>query len=428
MGRTEAAIPDVAEAVKPPRDGERHEAAIALVASRGSQLRAIARRYSICADDADDAYQRSLEILLRKAPTTDEEALTRWMSTVIKREAFAVRRFREQLLCGRGGLRAASPDLVEAAPSETAGPADLALRREQMEQSAEALNTLKPDELHALVLLAEGFSYAEIGKITGWTYTKVNRCLTEGRRRFVEAYASIEAGRRCGELAEQLSAFCDGELSGKAEETVRRHLGSCGYCRATALEYRGVPQRVIALTPAVAVVAPAARPLLHRAHDWLVGAQLKILGAGDGVGTVAAASGGGRGGGLALAAKVLAVCAGTAGAGAACVATGVVPEPVRDQLPLLREHDAEPAQTQPRVPDTDAPAPPAPRPGQQTAEQQQTAPPDQPSPAPVEQEFSPEAVVSPQPSAGPATEGGGGSSGGAGSKPRLTGGSGEFGP
>jgi DNA-directed RNA polymerase specialized sigma24 family protein len=33
------------------------------------------------------------------------------------------------------------------------------------------------------VLQAEGYSYAEIQAITGWSYTKVNRCLAEGRAR-----------------------------------------------------------------------------------------------------------------------------------------------------------------------------------------------------------------------------------------------------
>jgi DNA-directed RNA polymerase specialized sigma24 family protein len=48
---------------------------------------------------------------------------------------------------------------------------------------ARALRRLKPDERRALVLKAEGFSYAEICELNGWTYTKVNRCLAEGRAR-----------------------------------------------------------------------------------------------------------------------------------------------------------------------------------------------------------------------------------------------------
>ena len=35
----------------------------------------------------------------------------------------------------------------------------------------------------ALILQAQGYSYAEIQQLCGWTYTKVNRCLAEGRAR-----------------------------------------------------------------------------------------------------------------------------------------------------------------------------------------------------------------------------------------------------
>ena len=44
-----------------------------------------------------------------------------------------------------------------------------------------ALADLKRDECRALWLLGLGLSYAEICEVTGWTYTKVNRCLSEGR-------------------------------------------------------------------------------------------------------------------------------------------------------------------------------------------------------------------------------------------------------
>ena len=71
-----------------------------MIDSHDSVFRRTARRYSICADDAEDAYQRSLEILLTKAPPIDGDALVRWMQVVTKREALAVRRQRERLLSG----------------------------------------------------------------------------------------------------------------------------------------------------------------------------------------------------------------------------------------------------------------------------------------------------------------------------------------
>ena len=68
------------------------QAALGLLARHGSAVLATARRYAATPEDAEDAYQRSLEILLTKAPTTREEELLRWLRTVVKHEAFALRR------------------------------------------------------------------------------------------------------------------------------------------------------------------------------------------------------------------------------------------------------------------------------------------------------------------------------------------------
>jgi DNA-directed RNA polymerase specialized sigma24 family protein len=43
------------------------------------------------------------------------------------------------------------------------------------------LAALKRDERRALSLLAAGYSYREIGQLTDWAYTKVNRYIAEGR-------------------------------------------------------------------------------------------------------------------------------------------------------------------------------------------------------------------------------------------------------
>src|SRR5881227_4204036 len=65
-------------------------AALALLARHSAGLLATARRYSASPEDAEDAYQRGVEILLTKAPTTSEADLLPWLKTVVKHEAFAV--------------------------------------------------------------------------------------------------------------------------------------------------------------------------------------------------------------------------------------------------------------------------------------------------------------------------------------------------
>ena len=62
-------------------------------------------------------------------------------------------------------------DPLDLIASDAPGPNDRAARRERVARSGEALRALKPQEVRALTLKAQGYSYAEIGEITGWTYT-----------------------------------------------------------------------------------------------------------------------------------------------------------------------------------------------------------------------------------------------------------------
>jgi DNA-directed RNA polymerase specialized sigma24 family protein len=72
-------------------------------------------------------------------------------------------------------------DLSEVLPTDAPGPAERVQRNELLAERRRDLAALKRDERRALWLLALGLSYAEICEATGWTHTKVNRCLSEGR-------------------------------------------------------------------------------------------------------------------------------------------------------------------------------------------------------------------------------------------------------
>src|SRR3954468_17234606 len=80
---------------RPPR-GDVEPIAIELVRRHGPEIMAVARRHSRTPEDAEDAYQRGLEILLTKAPSTAPEHLLPWLKTVVKHEAFALHRARER--------------------------------------------------------------------------------------------------------------------------------------------------------------------------------------------------------------------------------------------------------------------------------------------------------------------------------------------
>jgi RNA polymerase sigma factor (sigma-70 family) len=378
-----------------PDDAARKRAAVEMYARNETVLRRAATRYSLCADDAEDAMQRGLEILLRKAPTDDPRELIKWTQTVVKHEALAIRRERERTLAGptRG------EDWVDLLPAASVGPPEAAERSEAVARSREALRALKPQELRALTLLAEGYSYAEIGEITSWSRTKVNRCLAEGRERFRGLLARSEDGRRCAEVRPLISAFCDDEAGPEEVVELREHLRTCGHCRATLRTYRAAPAAAAALAPAL----PLDRSLLERAQEAASGIAGRFGGGGaDPVVQVAPGSGAG-GLGVAGLVKVAAVCLGAAGGAAACVAGGLVPSPLNagaarpEPAPLERQ-----AAAAPEVDYEPAPAPvtelPEPKPTRSPEPVQQ----QEPEPAPAAAEPAP--VVNDPVAEGGATE------------------------
>jgi DNA-directed RNA polymerase specialized sigma24 family protein len=331
-----------------------------------------------------------LEILLTKAPTDHPRELIRWTHTVTKHEALAVRRNRERLLGSvppRRTVDESAEDWVALIPSGREGPEERVESRERIARSREALQALKPAELRALTLLAEGYSYAEIGEITGFSATKVNRCLAEGRERFRRLVSGAEDGSRCREMRPLLSAVCDGEASDEEARAVREHLRACAPCRATMRAYRAAAPAAAAIAPSL----PHSRSLLERATELLEGLQARLPGVGgsaESAMTQVATAGAAQGAGAATLAKALMVCAGAAGAATACVATGVAPRAL-DPLHRTAEPTIErvsPVAIQQLAPEpTERVTPPPPEPSEAN-EPEAPAPQEEspPEPAPVE--------------------------------------------
>lgn len=344
---------------QPTTAAARKRAAVEMIARYEAALRRTARRYSFDAEDAEDAYQRALEIALTKAPTTDLGELIRWTQTVTKHEALAVRRGREKMLGYQPRREGEPQDPIALLPAGGDGPDAQVERRESIGRSREALQALKPAELRALGLLAEGYSYVEIGEMTGYSQTKVNRLLAEGRARFRSLIARSEDGRRCRELQPLLSAFCDGEADTREAAAVREHLRACAHCRATMRTYRAAPGLAAGLLPGL----PTSRSLLGRAGDFIhdLVTRLPGIGSGEAVATQVAAAGGSRGAGMAALAKLLTICAGAAAGAGACVATGVLPAPLPghpvEEPAIVRPAQNDQASTESAVEYEPAPAP-----------------------------------------------------------------------
>ena len=147
------------------------------------RLRRQAHRHAELPVDAEDALQSAYALFLERYKGLGEPLA--WLYTTVKREAWAIRRrgsrqrersFNFEINGGEGEV-----DLAEALPTDAPGPVELVERDELLAERRQALRALKRDERRALWLLAQGLSYEEICQTTGWTHTKVNRCLSEGR-------------------------------------------------------------------------------------------------------------------------------------------------------------------------------------------------------------------------------------------------------
>ncbi len=398
-----------------PAAGELFAAAVELATSGAAPFRRTARRYSICSADADDAYQRSLEILLTKAPTADRSQLRPWLHTVIKHEALALRRQRERSVAGDES----APEAL--APAER-GPEEAAGERERVRHTAEALGTLKPNELQCMVLKALGYSYIEITQRTGFSWTKVNRSLTEGRRRFFECFGEIASGDRCERFRPLLSAVCDGHASDADERTMRTHLSGCTGCRAALRTYRSAPARLAELLPPGVVL-----PLFERAGLWSRFSDWLGAGGGDRAGVLAAKLQ--QGAEMVSAQKAAAVVASTA----AIAGGGAVVHEQARELPQ-REPSARVERETAAVEDERPVAPDAPAPATITTPAEEQPGPAREQPAREEQvaaEFGPESsVAEPEPERRPAaaTESFGTAAGVSAAGTAATAGGAEFGP
>ena len=309
----------------------------------------VARQASLCDDDALDAVQRGLEIFVRRVDTVEPATEVAWLKVVIRNEALAIRRARSEAVLPE------ELELDDFVPAVERSVEEQIVSSERVRRSAEALRALKPDEAAALMMKAHGLSYEEIGERQGWSYTKVNRAITEGRRRFLAAYEGIESGQECERYAPVLEALSAGSATSAQVLSIRPHLRHCGVCRATVRElHLSRLRRATLLWPALFLREPPSiedlleldldvptagerlsslpeldpepigrlatlkhelAALLHRlqASDVATGVQLATSG------------GGGR---LATLGAVLGLCLSGAGIGAVCVVTGVINDPL----------------------------------------------------------------------------------------------------
>ena len=165
-----------------PATQRRGELLCQLLDRDGSKLRSQARLHAQRPPDAEDALQDACVQFIRYYDGPPADAL-RWMYVVVKRCAWAIgrRASRSRELGYDVWPASGEGEERELLSVDDGGTAEAVERQEASSERLALLTYLKPDERRALLLLALGYSYKEIATRNGWTFTKVNRCIAEGR-------------------------------------------------------------------------------------------------------------------------------------------------------------------------------------------------------------------------------------------------------
>lgn len=134
-------------------------------------------------EDAAEAVSEAFASFIRAYDPDSGAPPLAWLTTTAKRNCWAA--YRAQRLDRGAGQETATDSedrgfSAESIPAGDIGPEHLL---ERVQEARAKLAELKPAERRTLSLIAAGYSYAEVGQITGFSFTKINRCAAEGRAR-----------------------------------------------------------------------------------------------------------------------------------------------------------------------------------------------------------------------------------------------------
>jgi DNA-directed RNA polymerase specialized sigma24 family protein len=133
--------------------------------------------------DAEEALQEAFASFIAAYDPSGGAPPLAWVTLTLKRACWA--RYREKRLDRSAGQESKSNGdhlgaAIDSIPTRASGPEQLVVR---VDEARARLGALKSAERRTLGLLAAGYSYKEVGAITGFSYTKTNRCASEGRAR-----------------------------------------------------------------------------------------------------------------------------------------------------------------------------------------------------------------------------------------------------
>jgi RNA polymerase sigma factor (sigma-70 family) len=229
---------------QPTPDERRHAACLAMGKAPG--LIRFAARYTRSLHDAEDAYQRTMEIALSRAPVTDTPRFMAWLHTVLRHEALAVARKRRRESPGvETDVAETVADRVEDGVAIDA----VAEWRERYRSIQDGLAGLTEAQRTCLILQSSGASYDRIGEITGYSRRKVERSVLEGRASLRSWEVRLASGEVCDRMGAAIDRVAQGEATARERRSVTRHVRHCGPCRALLRDRRESNEWLANLVP-----------------------------------------------------------------------------------------------------------------------------------------------------------------------------------
>jgi len=185
-----------------PTSPRRDEQIAAFYRDHAERLERVVRRrvHRVGDEVIEDACHTAWATLLRRPDITPDSGGFAWLATVAIHEAWRLGSITHEQPAGTLTTPAA-PDgdrgeLPEPRDTDRRRTDEHALERLEHDARLQAMRALKPREREALYLKGLGYSYAEIMRLTGATYTAVNRRITEGRAALREQLGDDGACRR----------------------------------------------------------------------------------------------------------------------------------------------------------------------------------------------------------------------------------------
>lgn len=185
----------MAEQPTPRRDPERNAAHVDYLArERYGWLCGLAQRWGTDADSVDDVVQSALLDVLRSFPGPHERShVVAYAARCVRNRAFKLHRrhSRKESRNAPMPTRISSDRLGSEAevaledPSEP-GPLELVIAAESEAQARERLAALPEDQLMVVVLVAAGYSHAEISERTGLSPRAIRKRIGRANRRLGE--------------------------------------------------------------------------------------------------------------------------------------------------------------------------------------------------------------------------------------------------